>query len=84
MQNGNGLHAHPPSRPRSRSPRPTPIQQKKVSAELFLKYLGLSINDVTHLGGRGIRQKVTLFHKPKYLVKWVTRGREGSKISKNG
>jgi len=33
MQNGNGLHAHPPSRPRSRSPRPTPIQQKKMSAQ---------------------------------------------------
>ena len=35
------------------------------------------INDVTSLGGRGDLPKA-------YLVKWVTRGREGSKISKNG
>ena len=25
---------------------------------------GLSINDITHLGGGGIGQKVTLLHKP--------------------
>ena len=37
---------------------------------------GPSINDVTHLGGRGDLPKddVTPF---SYLVKWVTRGREG-------
>ena len=46
--------------------------------------LGQSTNDVTHLGGRGICQKLTLLHKPTYLVKWVTRGREWSKISKHG
>ena len=34
-------------------------------------------------GEGGICQKVTLLHKA-YLVKWVTRRREGSKISKNG
>ena len=34
-------------------------------------------------GGVRISQKVTLLQKA-YLVKWVIRGREGSKISKNG
>ena len=36
-------------------------------------------------GGGEICQKVMILHKPIYLVKWVTKGREGeSKISKNG
>ena len=37
---------------------------------------GQSINDVTHLGGRGDLPKgdITPF---SYLVKWVTGGREG-------
>ena len=38
---------------------------------MYLKCM--SMNDVTHLVGRGICQKVTLLHKP-ILVKWVTRG----------
>ena len=44
---------------------------------------GPSINDATHLGRKGDLPKgdVTTY---AYLVKWVTRGRDGSKISKNG
>ena len=43
----------------------------------------MSINDVTHFGGRGDLPKgyVTPY---AYFVKWVMREREGSKFSKNG
>ena len=53
-------------------------------------YLGPSINDVTHLGGGGICQKVMLLHKPiskigdkgeggvKNLKKWATSFVDGS------
>ena len=44
---------------------------------------GLSINDITHIGGRGdlLKGNVTSL---AYLLKWVTRRREGSKFSKYG
>ena len=50
----------------------------------------MSINDVTHLGGRGICQKVTLLHKQmgdkgegavKNLQKWVTSFMDSPKYS---
>ena len=44
---------------------------------------GPSIYDVTHLGGGGDLPKCK-FTPKAYLVKWVTRGRKGSKISKMG
>ena len=44
---------------------------------------GPSINDVNHLWGRGGLPKGDITSWA-YLVKWVTRGRDGSKISKNG
>ena len=54
-----------------------------AALELLIRPLRPSINDVTHLGGRGDLSKgdVTPY---AYLVKLVTRGKEGSKISKNG
>ena len=63
------------------------VQLSIMSLELFYAHLkihlGPSINDITHLGGRGICQKVKLFHKPIY-VKWVTRGGRGQKSQKMG
>ena len=42
-----------------------------------------SINDITHLGGRRICQKVmTLLHK--YLLKWMTSGRRSQEFQKIG
>ena len=48
----------------------------------FLCTMGSSIIDITHgRGGICTKGDVTLYC---HLVKWVTRGRKGSKISKNG
>ena len=44
------------------------------------KYKGLCINDLTHLGGGEICQKVTLFHKPIY-TKMGDKG-EGGDLKK--
>ena len=41
-----------------------------------------SINDITHLGGRRICQKVTILHK--YLLKWMTSGRRSQEFQKIG
>ena len=50
---------------------------------IIISKKGPSINDVTHLWGRGDLPKGDVTPKAS-LVKWVTKGREGSKISKNG
>ena len=44
-------------------------------------YVGPSINDVTHLWGRGDLPKGEVTPQA-YLVKWVTRGERGQKSQK--
>ena len=49
---------------------------------MYVKNCWLSINDITHLGGGGICQKVALLHIT-YLIKWVTWGREREESAPN-
>ena len=56
------------------------LRKRILQGSIVLRYTkGPSINDVTHLGGGKICQKLMLLQKP-FLVKMVTRGQKSQKM----